>query len=84
MLSDLYYRNAEGNIYADIDNHKKSWEELQKTNKSFTDCPIFKDLSGKRPTLPREKMLNPDKLVTLLNIKAEILIEDEHNQSLSD
>ena len=84
LLSDLYYRNVAGNVYADTDDHKKSWEELQNANKSFTDYPIFKDLSGKRPTLPREKMLNPDKLVTLLNIKAEILIEDEYNQSLSD
>ena len=84
LLSDLYYRNVAGNTYADTDDHKKSWEELQNPNEYFTDYPIFKDLSGKRPTLPREKMLNPDKLVTLLNIKAEILIEDEHNQSLSD
>jgi hypothetical protein len=84
MLSDLYYRNVAGNVYADTDINKKSWEKLQNINKSFTDYPIFKDLSGKRPTLPREEMLNPDKLVTLLNIKAEILMEDTHNQSLSD
>ena len=29
-------------------------------------------------------MLNPDKLVTMLNIKAEILIENEENTSRND
>ena len=47
--------------------------------------PIFKDITGKRPTLPREEMLNADKIVTLLNIKATISIVDDYNTSkLSD
>jgi hypothetical protein len=43
------------------------------------DYPIFKDITGKRPTLPREEMINPDKIVTLLNIKATISIVDSDN-----
>jgi hypothetical protein len=38
--------------------------------------PIFKDITGKRPMLPREEQLNPDKIVTLLNITAKIKILD--------
>lgn len=54
-------------------------------NKVYLNLPIFKDITGKRPTLPREEMINPDKLVTLLNIKATISIVDSDNQSkLSD
>lgn len=45
------------------------------------DLPIFKDITGKRPMLPREEQLNPDKIVTLLNIKATIKILDAHNAS---
>ena len=41
--------------------------------------PIFKDITGKRPMLPREEQINPDKLVTLLNIKATISIVDSDN-----
>lgn len=47
--------------------------------------PIFKDITGKRLSLPRNEMINPDKIVTLLNIKAEIYIEDtENSNKLSD
>lgn len=47
--------------------------------------PIFRDKTGKRLTLPRDKMINPDKIVTLLNIKASITIQDPDNSSkLSD
>lgn len=56
-----------------------------KSKKVHLDLPIFKDITGKRPTLPREEMVNPDKIVTLLNIKATISIIDSDNQSkLSD
>jgi hypothetical protein len=48
-------------------------------NKVYLNLPIFKDITGKRPTLPREEMINPDKLVTLLNIKATISIVDSDN-----
>ena len=47
--------------------------------------PIFKDITGKRQMLPKDKQLNPDKIVTLLNIRANIQILDEHNTNkLSD
>jgi hypothetical protein len=47
--------------------------------------PIFKDITGKRKMLSREEQLNPDKIVTLLNIKANINILDEDNPNkLSD
>jgi hypothetical protein len=49
------------------------------SKKVYTDLPIFKDLTGKRVTLPRDEMINPDKIVTLLNIKAEIKILDTVN-----
>lgn len=54
-------------------------------NKVYLDLPIFKDITGKRPTLPREEMINPDKIITMLNIKASISIIDKDNSSkLSD
>jgi hypothetical protein len=47
--------------------------------------PIFKDATGKRKMLSREEQLNPDKIVILLNIKANINILDEDNPNkLSD
>ena len=46
--------------------------------------PIFKDKTGKRPMLERNKMLNPDKLVTLLNIKASIDIQLPSGEDISD
>ena len=46
--------------------------------------PIFKDITGKRPMLPKEQQVNPDKLVTLLNIKATISIVDNDNKILSN
>lgn len=54
--------------------------------KVWYDLPIFKDITGKRPMLPREEQINPDKIVTLLNIKATISIEniDNKNVTLSD
>ena len=44
--------------------------------------PIFKDITGKRPMLPREEQVNPDKLVTLLNIKANITIVDQDHPNV--
>lgn len=55
------------------------------SKKVYLDLPIFKDITGKRPNLPREDMINPDKIVTLLNIKATISIIDSNNSTkLSD
>lgn len=157
LLSELYYRNREGHVYADDEINKISWKEtsaietenssdlikltqeyfnqvvnmqegperdrlmatkiylggpvryyscgdikelyerpgwhvpvedhfipraqgiVQELSSAFLEYPIFKDLTGKRPMLNREDMLNPDKIVTLLNIKATINIEDESN-----
>ena len=54
-------------------------------NTVYYDLPIFKDITGKRKMLPRDLQLNPDKLVTLLNIRANIKLLDEVNQnSISD
>ena len=47
--------------------------------KVWYDLPIFKDITGKRPMLPKNEQVNPDKLVTLLNIKATISISDSDN-----
>ena len=47
--------------------------------KVWYDLPIFKDITGKRPMLPKNEQVNPDKLVTLLNIKATISISDLDN-----
>lgn len=83
LLSELYYRNKEGNSYADYDVNKvKIGEIIDGKQLSITDVleyPIFKDISGKRPMLSRSEMINPDKIVTLLNIKATISIVDSDN-----
>ena len=52
--------------------------------KVWYDLPIFKDLSGKRPMLPYNKRVNPEKLVTLLNIKANINILSSGEVKASD
>ena len=157
LLSELYYRNREGHVYADDEINKISWKQtsaiesenagdlikltqayydsivnmeegaekdrlmatkiylggpvkfyscgdikelyekpgwhvpvedhfipkapgiVTELSSAFLEYPIFKDLTGKRPMLKREDMLNPDKLVTLLNIKATIMIDDRSN-----
>ena len=43
--------------------------------KIHTHLPVFKDISGKRLTLPIQEQVNPDKIVRYLNIKAKVLIE---------
>ena len=52
-----------------------------KERKVWYELPIFKDVTGKRPMLPLQEQVNPNKLVTLLNIKAHISIIDEHTTS---
>lgn len=49
--------------------------------KVWYDLPIFKDITGKRLMLPKNEQVNPDKLVTLLNIKATISISDSDNNN---
>ncbi len=89
LLSELYYRNKAKHVYADYDTNKiKLGDTVDGETLEIQDIleyPIFKDITGKRPTLPREEMLNADKIVTLLNIKATISIVDDYNASkLSD
>lgn len=89
LLSELYYRNKAGHSYADYDDNKVRVGDMVDGKvleiKDIINYPIFKDITGKRPTLPREEMINPDRLVTLLNIKATIRIEDPANYNkLSD
>ena len=92
LLSELYYRNALGHSYADYDTIKDPNTQIKKNyvNNGQLDIqslelPIFKDITGKRKMLSREEQLNPDKIVTLLNIKANINILDEDNPNkLSD
>ena len=55
------------------------------TRQNVEDLPIFKDINGRRLMLPREEQLNPDKIVTLLNIRASVSILDSNNiNNLSD
>ena len=70
LLSDLYYRNKEGHSYSDYETNKT------KSTKDdiLIEYPIFKNVSGKRLTLPEKEQINPDKLVRYLNIKASINI----------
>lgn len=89
LLSEIYYRNKANHIYADYDINKIKIGDTVDGKalevQDMLDYPIFKDITGKRPTLPREEMLNVDKIVTLLNIKATISIVDDYNASkLSD
>lgn len=51
--------------------------------KVWYDLPIFKDITGKRPTLPADQQVNPERLVTLLNIKATITIVDSDNSNVT-
>lgn len=54
-------------------NNRKVWYNL----------PIFKDITGKRPTLPKNEQVNARNIVTLLNIKATISIVDSDNSRVS-
>lgn len=78
LASELYYRNKNGNNYAD-------WETSQiKPTLTGADgtiaindvidrnLPIFKNRAGKRLTLDRSDMINPSHIVRLLNIKAKV------------
>ena len=73
LFSELYYRNKAGNVYPDDIENKTSYLEIGIDG--AIKLPIFKNKGGKRLTLPRDKALNPDKIVTLLNIKANITLE---------
>ena len=75
LLSELYYRNKEGHAYADTDVNKQepnTKESLNIGELIHTNAPIFKNLQGKREMLPKDKQINPDTIVKLLNIRATI------------
>ena len=71
LLSELYYRNSKGRVYADVDVNKIA----PSNGKIHTNLPIFKNKLGKRIMLPKELQINPDKIVRYLNIKANVMIE---------
>ena len=83
LYSELYYRNNAKHAWADTDINKFESINYDEQGKPISlkgealEYPIYKDITGKRPTLDRERMLNPDKIVTLLNIKATINIQDK-------
>ena len=88
LLSEIYYRNSEGNTYADVDTNKLDTSVKDANGnilkdpdgniikKIHIDKPIFKNSQGKRLTLPEELQVNPDKIVRYLNIKANVLVGD--------
>ena len=79
ILSELYYRNINGNSYADEDENKF----IPTINNIKTNLPIFKNKQGKRLMLDKHNQINPDKIVRYLNIKANIQIENtsSYNQT---
>ena len=79
LCSELYYRNNAGHAYADYDTNRIGGD-----GNLYFDKPIFKNIEGKRPMLPRNLQINPNKLVSLLNIRATIEIEDDNNQHIKD
>ena len=76
LLSELYYRNNAGNAYADVVENKVAPNPNIHLGK-----PIFKDKTGKRLMLEKELQINPDKIVRYLNIKANVFIVPDNNQS---
>jgi hypothetical protein len=67
-----------------LDQHWVVGEVKKDTDrKVHYNLPIFKDITGKRPMLPKEQQLNPDKIVTLLNIKAHISVVDSDNSNMT-
>ena len=88
-ISDIMYYNGSTPMVHGIrlDQHWIIGEAVSNSErKVWYDLPIFKDITGKRPLLPKDEQINPDRLVTLLNIKATISIMDQDNQNtrLSD
>ena len=81
LLSELYYRNKAGHSYSDINENKVA---PGKENLIYTNCPIFKNKSGKRLLLPKNLQINPDKIVRYLNIKATILIKNENDLTATE
>ena len=90
FYSELYYRNRKGHSYSDDIANSYNYIKYDEYNnpvsldKKALGLPIFKDSTGKRINLSRKQMLNPDKIVRLLNIKAKIdLVYDDLPDELS-
>ena len=74
----IYY----GEHHAPFNQHflyGKQIEKVVNSRQEIEDLPIFKDITGRRLMLPRAEQLNPDKIVTLLNIRAKVSIIDMYN-----
>ena len=86
IRSLITYRDGKPYVYGILlsQHWTVSSVESDTERKVWYDLPIFKDITGKRVMLPKEQQVNPDKLVTLLNIKATISIVDSDNVTLSD
>ena len=68
-----------------LDQHWVLQQAKEKSKrKVWYELPIFKDITGKRLMLPKEDQVNSNNLVTLLNIKANIVIEEKSNTLLSN
>lgn len=84
FYSELYYRNKEGHAYGDDQSNKADVPtRTSDINENYRKLPIFKNKAGKREMLPREQQINPDKIVTLLMIKATISQKDTNDTNLS-
>lgn len=86
LFSELYYRNSAGYAYTDYNTNAKNYIVYENGKAIGLDdealsLPIYKDITGKRVTLKREEQLNPDKIVTLLNIKATIKIINVNDEN---
>lgn len=85
LASELYYRNKLGHEYPDWTDNRmlpartssSITPDPEKEPSSFSDAiarnlPVFKDRKGQRQMLPRDKMINPQRVVSLLNVRAKI------------
>lgn len=75
LLSELYYRNKEGNYGPDIDKNK--YPDNGCPDPILVGYPIFVNKNGKRLMLPEKDRVNEGSIVRYLNIKANIYIEGE-------
>ena len=65
MMSELYYRNKDGN-------------KVEPKDEGYSvNLPIFKNKAGKRITLSKELQKNPDKVVIYLNIRANVAVKTD-------
>ena len=77
LLSEIYYRNKNKNEYSDPDITNKWSISNNDEDSYFKTCieenyPIWVNSKGNRENLPYEEQIRRNKIVTLLNIKADI------------